>query len=147
MCDYSLEGMKSVKAVAGQKYVLDGRFTHGFMTGLPVAGSPTYPTLACVSHGQTLALTEVVGRKGYADVPVSCTVKVISRREMPNQYHHFGSYNDGIELLDGRSFPIAYLMHAVMEVVPAEAPKIDLDEALGLNEIKVPDQRELVDGD
>lgn len=158
MCDYSLEGYPSVKAKAGEKYVLDGNYTHGFMTVAPKARTDI--VMACVAHGQKLQLTKAKLRPDFLTpagrkLPSTCTVTVVNRKKDMHKYATLGPYNDGIETDDGWFFPIAWLKHAEMEVVEAKPKtKRNLIKALGLDKLKkaktatkAKKARELVDGD
>jgi len=124
MCDYSMEHLMSVKATEGEKYKIDGSLAHGFLTR---DSNPFHLVAACVVPGQRLRLTRIVMHPHCAPImlpmPDSMTVTVVQRSQDPARFRSFGHFNDGIELEDGRAFPLLYLWHADMEVLPVEQPK------------------------
>lgn len=159
MCDYSLEGYPSVKATAGEKYVMNQ--SAGGMHGFTPRNKPT--VAACVAHGQMLELSGIVFhrefRKGgnrhniVADLGTTETVTVVSMKELPAAERRkiqetvpFGPHNDGVRFRNGTVLAIAYILDASMEVAaPKPKAKRDLGELLGLTKAKP--KRESVDAD
>jgi len=148
MCDYSLEHLRSVKAQEGESYYFHTMICHGFVTRETVTQRRP-PTVACVLPGQRLHLTDVqmltLTDHLLGSAPTNVIATVVRQRDDRRRFHHFGPYNDGLLLPDGRSFPLAWIDHCSMTVLPA-LPARDLGKLLALDANPAP-VRELVDAD